>query len=202
MADPQVDAASIHPSAIVDAGAVIGAGTRVWHFCHVMSGARIGAACVFGQNCFVGSAVVVGDRVKVQNNVSLYDGVELEDEVFVGPSAVFTNVSNPRAAVSRRIEFRMTLVKPGATVGANATVLPGLTLGEHCFVAAAAVVTEDVPAFALVTGVPARMAGWVSRHGERLELDAEGRARCPATGERYRLVAGRLESCADVTMKS
>ncbi len=178
----------IHPTAVVDEGAVVGEGTKIWHFCHVMSGAVIGRGCVLGQNCYVGGSVRVGDRVKVQNNVSLYDGVVIENDVFVGPSAVFTNVESPRAHVSRKAEYQQTLVQRGATIGANATILPGVTLGAHCFVAAGAVVTADVADFALVMGVPARRVGWMSRHGERLEFDAEGRAVCAATGERYRRV--------------
>jgi UDP-2-acetamido-3-amino-2,3-dideoxy-glucuronate N-acetyltransferase len=182
----------IHPSAVVDEGASIGEGTKIWHFCHVMSGAAIGSGCVLGQNCFVGGAVRIGNGVKLQNNVSLYDGVVLGDDVFVGPSAVFTNVVNPRAHVSRKADYRQTLVKRGATIGANATILPGVTLGEHCLVAAGAVVTADVPDFALAVGVPARRVGWVSRHGERLALDARGQGSCPATGERYVLENDRL----------
>jgi UDP-2-acetamido-3-amino-2,3-dideoxy-glucuronate N-acetyltransferase len=182
----------IHPSAVVDPGAVIGAGTKIWHFCHVSSGALIGQDCMLGQGCFVGGAVRVGNRVKVQNHVSLYDGVVVEDDVFIGPSAVFTNVVNPRAHVSRRTEYQPTLVRAGATIGANATILPGVTLGEHCFVAAGAVVTVDVRDFALVMGVPAREVGWISRHGARFELDASGQGSCPATGERYVLERGRL----------
>lgn len=170
---------------MIDPGASIGSGTRIWHFCHVMSGARIGSFCVLGQNCFVAGNAVVGDGCKIQNNVSLYDGVELDNDVFVGPSAVFTNVTNPRAAVSRREKFARTRVGRGATVGANSTILPGVVLGAHCFVAAGSVVRHDVPPFALVVGVPARRIGWVSRHAERLEFDADGRARCPATGETY-----------------
>jgi UDP-2-acetamido-3-amino-2,3-dideoxy-glucuronate N-acetyltransferase len=182
-----------HATAVVDAGAQIAEGVKIWHFCHVMSGARIGAGSSFGQNCFVASSVVVGERAKVQNNVSLYDGVVLEDDVFVGPSAVFTNVINPRAAVDRKREYRTTVVKRGATIGANATILPGVTLGEFCFVGAGAVVRADVAPFALVVGVPARAAGWVSRHGERLEFDGSGLARCRSSGERYRLMDGRVE---------
>jgi UDP-2-acetamido-3-amino-2,3-dideoxy-glucuronate N-acetyltransferase len=178
---------SVHPSAIVDAAASVGPRTRIWHFCHVMAGAIIGADCTVGQGCFVASSAVIGDRVKLQNQVNVFDGVHLEDEVFCGPGAVFTNVKNPRAAVSRRLEYAHTLVQRGATIGANATVLPGVTIGEHAFVGAGAVVTCDVPGFALVVGSPARRSGWVSRHGERLEFDAAGRARCPATGETYAL---------------
>jgi UDP-2-acetamido-3-amino-2,3-dideoxy-glucuronate N-acetyltransferase len=186
-------ACAIHETAVVDPGATIGAGTRIWHFCHVMAGAVIGADCSFGQNCFVAGGVRVGDRVRVQNNVSLYDGLEVEDEVFIGPSAVFTNVRNPRAAVSRKNEYQTTRVRRGATVGANATVLPGVTLGEHSFVAAGALVRADVGAFELVGGVPARRIGWMSASGARLEFDVEGRARCPLSGETYRLAGDRVE---------
>ena len=178
----------IHPTAVVDAGARIGDETRIWHFCHVMAGAGIGPQCSLGQGCFVSAGARVGSGVRVQNNVSLYDGVVLEDEVFIGPCAVFTNVTNPRAAVSRRAEYQRTVVKRGATVGANATVMPGRTLGRYCFVAAGAVVVHDVPDFALVMGVPARQTGWMSRHGRKLTFDAEGFATCPGSGQRYRLM--------------
>lgn len=187
MASPE-----IHPTAIVGAGVHIGEDTRVWHHCHVMAGARIGARCVLGHSVFIGPNVVVGDGCRIQNHVSLFDGVILEDEVFVGPSATFTNVKTPRAFVSRKHEFQSTRVGRGATIGANATILPGVELGRWCFVAAGAVVTRSVPDFALVMGVPARPSGWVSRHGERLALDGEGRGRCPVTQERYRLEGGRL----------
>jgi UDP-2-acetamido-3-amino-2,3-dideoxy-glucuronate N-acetyltransferase len=189
MSAGSIDAsANIHPSALVDPPASIGPGTRIWHFCHVMAGATIGADCVIGQGCFVASTAVIGSRVKLQNNVSVFDGVVLEDDVFCGPGAVFTNVKNPRAAVSRKHEYGRTLVRRGATLGANATVLPGLTLGEYSFVGAGATVTRDVPAFALVVGSPARQCGWMSRHGERLKFDASGHSECPATGEQYALV--------------
>jgi UDP-2-acetamido-3-amino-2,3-dideoxy-glucuronate N-acetyltransferase len=178
---------TVHPSASVSPEATLGSRTFIWHHCHVMAGARIGANCVLGHAVFIGPNVVVGDGCRVQNHVSLFDGVVLERDVFVGPSAVFTNVLNPRAAVNRKGEFRGTLVREGATIGANATILPGITLGRSCFVAAGAVVTRDVPDFALVMGTPARQAGWMSRHGERLTLDEAGRATCPATGERYRM---------------
>jgi UDP-2-acetamido-3-amino-2,3-dideoxy-glucuronate N-acetyltransferase len=181
----------VHPSAVVDPGATLEAGVRVWHFCHVMVGAHLGAGSMLGQGCFVGRGVRLGRRVRVQNHVSLFEGVELEDDVFVGPSAVFTNVRNPRAGVDRKRQFDHTRVRRGATIGANATILPGVTLGEYCFVGAGALVREDVPPHALVVGVPARAAGWMSRHGERLVF-TDGIATCPATGERYVLVAGEV----------
>ena len=181
--------ATVHPSAIVDEGAQLGDGTHVWHFAHVCAGARIGAGCSLGQGVFVGNDVSIGHRVKIQNHVSVYDAVTLEDEVFCGPSMVFTNVHNPRAAVPRQAEYRRTLVKRGATLGANCTIVCGTTVGEYAFVGAGAVVSRDVAAFALVVGVPAKRNGWMSRHGERLLLPASGHgeAACPATGERYRL---------------
>ena len=182
----------IHPSAIVDAGAQLGERTRVWHFAHVCAGAHIGADCSLGQGVYVGNDVVIGRNVKVQNNVSVYDAVTLEDDVFCGPSMVFTNVHNPRAAVARKNEYRRTLVRQGATLGANCTVVCGVTVGRYAFVGAGAVVSHDVPDFALVMGVPARQAGWMSRHGERLLFaDAlNGEAACPATGEHYLLRDG------------
>ncbi len=184
--------ATIHPSAIVDEGAQLGEGTRVWHFAHVCAGARIGARCSLGQGVYVGNDVAIGDNVKIQNNVSVYDAVTLEDDVFCGPSMVFTNVYNPRSAVTRKNEYRRTLVRRGATLGANCTIVCGHTVGRHAFVGAGAVVNRDVPDFALMVGVPARQIGWVSRHGERLALPLSGdaEAACPATGERYRLVGG------------
>ena len=182
----------IHSSAIVDHGAVLGDGTRVWHFAHVSAGARIGTDCSLGQNVYVGNDVLIGDGVKVQNNVSIYDAVTLEDDVFCGPSMVFTNVYNPRAAVVRKHEYQRTLVRRGASIGANATIVCGVTIGEFAFVAAGAVVNRDVPAYALVAGVPARRIGWISRHGERLALPltGEGEARCPHTGDVYVLRDG------------
>jgi UDP-2-acetamido-3-amino-2,3-dideoxy-glucuronate N-acetyltransferase len=182
-----------HESAFVDEGATIGPGSRIWHFVHVCAGARVGRDVVLGQNVFVAAGAVVGDGCKVQNNVSIYDGVVLEDGVFVGPSAVFTNVVNPRAQVERKAEYRRTLVATGATLGANCTIVCGVTIGRYAFVGAGAVVTRDVPDHALVTGVPAHLAGWMSRHGEKLDLpsDGSGEAVCPATGEHYVLENGK-----------
>jgi UDP-2-acetamido-3-amino-2,3-dideoxy-glucuronate N-acetyltransferase len=176
----------IHESALIDESALLGPGTRVWHFCHVMAGARIGADSMLGQGCFVGRDVSIGDRVRIQNNVSVFEGVAIEDDVFVGPSAVFTNVNRPRAFV-KRSAYEKTLVRRGASIGANATILPGITLGSYCLVGAGAVVRNDVPDFALVAGVPARRIGWVSRQGEPLEFE-RGVARCPVSGEQYRLL--------------
>jgi UDP-2-acetamido-3-amino-2,3-dideoxy-glucuronate N-acetyltransferase len=180
-------AASIHASAIVDPGASIGEGTRVWHFVHVCGGAAIGRNCSLGQNVFVGNRVRIGDNVKIQNNVSVYDNVTLEDDVFCGPSMVFTNVYNPRSAVSRKDEYRDTVVRRGATLGANCTIVCGLEIGAHAFVGAGALVNRSVPAFALMLGVPARQAGWMSRYGERLPLplSGQGSAVCVHTGDRY-----------------
>ena len=176
-----------HETAIVDDGAQIGQGTRIWHWVHICAGARIGERCSFGQNVFVGNDVVIGNNCKVQNNVSIYDAVTLEDDVFCGPSMVFTNVHNPRAAVIRKDEYRRTLVKRGATIGANATLVCGVTLGEYAFIAAGAVITKDVKPYALMAGVPARQIGWMSQHGERLDLPLTGQAstRCPHTGITY-----------------
>lgn len=174
----------VHPLAAVDEGAEIGAGTRIWHFSHVLKNSKIGADCVIGQNTSIGPNVVIGDRCKLQNNVSIYPGVTLEDGVFCGPSCVFTNVMNPRAEIERKNEFLPTLVRRGATIGANATIVCGTTLGEYCFIAAGAVVTKDVPAFAMMAGVPARRIGWVGHSGERLSDDLV----CPREGRRYRLV--------------
>jgi len=177
----------IHPSAIVDPGAQVGERTRVWHFAHVCGGARIGADCSLGQGVYVGNDVVIGRNVKIQNNVSVYDAVTLEDDVFCGPSVVFTNVHNPRSEVTRKHEYRPTLVRQGATLGANCTVVCGVTIGRYAFVGAGAVVSRDVSDFALVVGVPAQRIGWMSRVGERLKFNSEldGEAHCPATGERY-----------------
>lgn len=177
----------VHESAYVDEGCTLGASTKVWHFSHLMRGCKVGENCNIGQNVFIAEGVTLGRGCKVQNNVSIYQGVTCEDEVFLGPSMVFTNVLNPRAAVSRKDEYRPTLLKKGVTVGANATIVCGHTLGEYCMIGAGAVVTKDVPAYALMAGVPAKQIGWVSRHGERLSFDANGYAVCPATGEQYQL---------------
>jgi UDP-2-acetamido-3-amino-2,3-dideoxy-glucuronate N-acetyltransferase len=191
-------AAWFHDTAVIDPGAQIGDGSKVWHFSHVCAGARIGEACSLGQGVYVGNDVTIGARVRVQNNVSVYDAVTLEDEVFCGPSVVFTNVMNPRAAISRKHAYRRTLVREGATLGANCTIVCGVTIGRHAFIGAGAVVRHDVPDHALVVGVPARQIGWVSRQGERLELPVcgDGEAACPATGERYRLEGGVLTHLA------
>lgn len=185
---------TIHPSAIVDEGAQIGDGSRVWHFVHVCSGARIGQGVSLGQNVFVGNQVTIGDRCKVQNNVSVYDNVTLEEGVFCGPSMVFTNVHNPRALIERKNEYRNTLVKKGATLGANCTVVCGVTIGEFAFVGAGAVVNKDVKPYALMVGVPARQIGWMSEFGEQipLPLHGEGQYTCPHSGQMYVLSEGVL----------
>jgi UDP-2-acetamido-3-amino-2,3-dideoxy-glucuronate N-acetyltransferase len=177
-----------HETAVVDSGAEIGPGTKIWHFAHVLSGSRIGANCNLGQNVMVGPNVHIGNGCKIQNNVAVYEGVTLEDDVFCGPSMVFTNVLLPRAHVSRRAEFLATRIKRGASIGANATIVCGHTVGEYAMIGAGAVVTRDVPDFALMIGTPARRIGWVSRSGERLKPDLV----CPRSGERYRLEGGRL----------
>ena len=181
----------LHASSYVDDGASIGAGTKIWHFCHVMPGAVIGANCSLGQNVVVMNGVRIGNNVKIQNNVSVYEGVTLEDDVFCGPSCVFTNVMNPRSHVSRKAEYRQTLVRRGTSIGANATIVCGVTLGEFAFVGAGAVVTSDVPAFALMVGVPARRVGWMCQCGERLQIRG-GAGRCGACGAGYREDSGLL----------
>ncbi len=189
---------SIHPSAIVDEGAQIGSGSRVWHFVHVCAGARIGQGVSLGQNVFVGKQVTIGDRCKIQNNVSVYDGVTLEEGVFCGPSMVFTNVYNPRSLIERKSEYRPTHVGRGATLGANCTIVCGVTIGEFAFVGAGAVVHRDVPPFALMVGVPARQIGWMSAYGEQLDLplQGEGESVCLHSGDRYRLSGNLLEHMA------
>ena len=188
-----------HPTAVVDPGARIGAKTRIWHFSHIMGNCDIGEGCSLGQNCFVASGVKLGHNVKVQNNVSIYTGVVCEDDVFLGPSMVFTNVINPRSAVPRRDEYQPTLLKRGVSVGANATIVCGTTIGEHAFIGAGATVTKDVPAYALIVGTPGRVVGWMSAHGERLSLAADApigtRATCPASGITYELDANGLTEC-------
>jgi UDP-2-acetamido-3-amino-2,3-dideoxy-glucuronate N-acetyltransferase len=183
---------TIHPTAIVDEGAQIGEGSRVWHWVHISAGAQIGRDCSFGQNVFVGNKVTIGNNCKIQNNVSVYDNVTLEDDVFCGPSMVFTNVYNPRSAVSRKDEYRHTLVKRGVTLGANCTIVCGITLGEYAFVAAGAVINRNVKPYALMAGVPAKQIGWISQFGERLELQLTGNAEtiCPHTGLKYVLREG------------
>ena len=178
-----------HQTACIDEGAIIGDGTRIWHFCHVMQGAQIGDNCVLGQNVYVGGKAVIGKRVKIQNNVSIYDSVILEDDVFCGPSCVFTNVVNPRSFVERKTEYRETRVKKGVSIGANATLVCGVTIGEYAFIGAGAVVTKNVRPFALMVGVPARQKGWVSRAGAVLGENLI----CPETGEKYRVVNHQLE---------
>lgn len=190
---------SAHPTAIVDSDVEIGDGTRIWHWVHVSSGASIGRDCSLGQNVFVAGKVIIGNNVKIQNNVSVYDNVTLEDDVFCGPSMVFTNVYNPRSAVSRKSEYRNTLVRRGATLGANCTIVCGVTIGEYAFIGAGAVVNREVPAYALMAGVPARQIGWMSRHGERLNLPltGTGEATCPAVGDLYRLDGNILQHVED-----
>jgi len=188
----------IHPSAIVDEGAKIGDGSRIWHFVHVCAGALVGRNVSLGQNVYVGDRTVIGDNCKIQNNVSIYEGVHLEDDVFCGPSMVFTNVYNPRAAVNRKSEFRTTYVGQGATLGANCTVICGATIGKYAFIGAGAVVKDNVRPYALVVGVPARQIGWMSEYGERipLQMEGDGEYLCPNTGKVYRLTDGCLESIA------
>jgi UDP-2-acetamido-3-amino-2,3-dideoxy-glucuronate N-acetyltransferase len=184
----------VHESAIVDDGAKIGNDTRVWHFVHVCSGAQIGEGCSLGQNVFVGNKVTIGNNVKVQNNVSVYDNVHIEDDVFCGPSMVFTNVYNPRSFIERKTEYRDTLVKKGATLGANCTIVCGVTIGEYSLVGAGAVINKDVPAFALMVGVPAKQIGWISKYGEQLKLPVSGTGteKCEHTGDIYQLSGSTL----------
>jgi UDP-2-acetamido-3-amino-2,3-dideoxy-glucuronate N-acetyltransferase len=183
-----------HETAIVDNGAVIGKDSKIWHWAHVSSQAVIGESCSLGQNVYVGNDVAIGNNVKIQNNISVYDAVTIEDDVFCGPSMVFTNVYNPRSAIVRKHEYRKTLVRKGATLGANCTIICGVTIGQYAFVAAGAVITKDVPDFALMIGVPARHVGWMSRFGERLDLPLTGNAEsaCPHTGDIYRLSDSRV----------
>ena len=183
---------SVHPTAVVDEGARLGEGTRVWHFVHVCAGASIGENCSLGQGVFVSNDVHIGCNVKIQNHVSIYDGVTLEDDVFCGPSMVFTNVINPRSAVARRDQYLRTLVKKGASVGANATIVCGHDIGRYAFIGAGAVVTKEVPEYALVVGNPARQTGWMSEFGHKLKFDADGQATCPESGQGYVLLNGKV----------
>jgi UDP-2-acetamido-3-amino-2,3-dideoxy-glucuronate N-acetyltransferase len=193
---PSVILYHAHPTAVIDEGCEIGEGSHIWHFSHIMSGARLGRNCNLGQNVVISPGVVVGDNVKIQNNVSVYTGVELEDDVFCGPSMVFTNVINPRSHIVRKHEYRRTLVRKGASLGANSTVVCGFTLGRYCFVAAGAVVTHDVPDYALVVGVPAKRVGWMCYCGERLPDPVAGHAACTACGRQYAIEG---ESCVEQT---
>jgi len=189
------DNIAAHETAIVDNGADIGEGTTIWHWSHISAGAKLGQQCRIGQNVFIANKVVIGNNVKIQNNVSVYDDIVLEDDVFCGPSMVFTNVYNPRSQISRKNEYKTTLVRKGATLGANCTVICGITIGEYAFVGAGAVVNRDVPPFALMVGVPARQIGWMSQYGERLELPLSGTAEtiCKNTGQKYQLANGQCE---------
>ena len=187
-----------HPTAIIDEPADIGDDTRIWHFAHVFSGARIGRRCSFGQNTMVASGVVIGDNVKVQNNVAIYEGTTIEDDVFLGPSCVLTNVTNPRSQVVRRGLYEKTRIRRGATIGANATIVCGITVGRYCFVSAGAVVTQDVPDYALMMGVPARQKGWMSRHGHLLRASEGGVLRCPESGFRYQETGPGQLKCLDL----
>jgi len=189
----------VHESAYVDEPCEIGAGTKIWHFSHILSGVKIGKNCIFGQNCQVANDVVIGSNVKVQNNVSIYTGTTIEDDVFLGPSCVLTNVTNPRSQVNRHSLYEKTLIRRGATIGANATIVCGVTLGRYCFIAAGTVVTKDVPDYALIMGNPGRQKGWMSRHGHILKNpDAEGVMKCPESGFRYKLSSQDVLICLDL----
>lgn len=190
-----------HESAYIDEGCQIGAGTKIWHFCHVMQHSRIGANCNLGQNVVISPQVQIGNGVKIQNNVSIYEGTIIEDDVFLGPSCVLTNISNPRSQVLRRHLYETTRIRRGATIGANATVVCGIEIGRYAFISAGAVVTKNVPEYALMMGTPARQQGWMSRHGHRLAFDFEGLASCPESGLRYRLFEGHV-SCLDLAEDS
>jgi UDP-2-acetamido-3-amino-2,3-dideoxy-glucuronate N-acetyltransferase len=188
-----------HPTAVIDEGSEIGAGTKIWHYSHVLRGATIGERCIFGQNCSVAEGVVIGDNVKVQNNVSIYTGTVVEDDVFLGPSAVLTNVKNPRSQVNRHSLYERTLIRRGATVGANATIVCGVELGRYCFIGAGAVATKNVPDYAMILGNPGRHVGWVSRHGHRLGApDTDGVMTCPESGYRYKEVQPDVIRCLDL----
>ncbi len=193
----------VHPTAIVHESVILGTGTKVWHFSHIMKGVRIGAHCIFGQNCHVANDVVIGNNVKVQNNVSIYTGTIIEDDVFLGPSCVLTNVTNPRSQVNRHSLYEKTLIRHGATIGANATIVCGIELGRYCFIGAGAVVVKNVPDYALMLGNPARQAGWMSRHGHRLgRPDPQGITRCPESGFRYKEIEPNVFRCLDLAEES
>ena len=197
------DSYFVHPSSIVDDGAQIGAGTKVWHFCHISSGAKVGRNCVLGQNVFIADGVEIGGNCKIQNNVSIYSGTFLEDDVFLGPSCVLTNVTNPRSQVVRHSLYERTLIRRGASLGANATIICGIEIGRYAFIAAGAVVAGNVPDYALMMGVPARRRGWMSRHGHRLsQPDREGVMVCPESGFRYRELSQGILRCLDLDEES
>ena len=188
----------VHESAYVDQPCDIGDGTKIWHFCHIMKGAKIGRNCIFGQNVHIASSVVIGDNVKIQNNVSVYTGVIIEDDVFLGPSCVFTNITNPRSQIIRHGLYEKTVIKCGTTVGANATIVCGIELGRYCFIAAGAVVTKNVPNYALMQGIPAKNVGWMSRHGHRLRRrSSDGTFTCPESGFRYKETGPDVLKCID-----
>ena len=187
-----------HTTSVIDEGAQVGTGTKIWHFAHIFGDTLIGEGCIFGQNTMVSSGVRIGNNVKVQNNVAIYTGTTIEDDVFLGPSCVLTNVTNPRSQVDRKKLYEKTLIKRGATIGANATIVCGVTLGRYCFIAAGAVVTKDVPDYALIAGVPGRQSGWMSRHGHQLsDLDAQGFMKCPESGYTYKIIDDEMR-CMDL----
>ena len=192
----------VHSSAVVDPGALIGSGKKIWHFAHISDGARIGERCVFGQNTFVADGVIIGNNVKVQNNVAIYTGTSIEDDVFLGPSCVLTNVTNPRSQINRHSLYEPTMIRKGATIGANATIVCGVTLGRYCFIAAGAVVTKDVCDYSLIQGVPGRQVGWISRHGHKLESVNGADYRCPESGFIYRELSAGVLRCLDLDEES
>ena len=188
----------VHESSYVDEGVTIGDGTKIWHFCHIQSGAKLGSKCILGQNVNIGNNVVIGDNVKIQNNVSVYEGTTIESDVFLGPSCVLTNVSNPRSQILRHSLYEKTLIKRGATIGANATVVCGVTIGRYAFIAAGAVVTRDVPDYAFIVGVPGKQKGWMSRHGHVLKSEKDGIMICPESGFKYKEISPGIVKCLDM----